>query len=208
MKGMKWIGAAVLLLLGAGLAVIGQPTIEDRMRRQADRIEKALSSREPFLDPGEVLAVKHNRDVRAVILDVRSEADFNRFHLIDAKRVPVRGAESRLRAELDPKWIKIVVGNDEAAAVEAWKRLTAAGMKNVYVLAGGVNLWLTIFRDGNLQASVPDAPGDDRLRHPFPAAVGSRDPAANPEPHAAEGREYEKRVKQVRAAGAPAGGCG
>jgi len=41
--------------------------------------------------------------------------------------------------------VVVVVSNDEILATEAWKRLMVTARPNVYILAGGLNLWLNIY---------------------------------------------------------------
>jgi hypothetical protein len=84
---------------------------------------------------------------------------------------------------------------------------------NLYLLAGGINAWLDLYGDKPAEAGLPvDAVAgggaDDALRHRFSAALGSRQPAADPDPHIAPRPEYVKKVKSIGRAGRKAGGCG
>ncbi|MEZ4581348.1 MAG: hypothetical protein R3A10_06825 [Caldilineaceae bacterium] len=76
----------------------------------------------------------------------------------------------------------VVMSNDETLATEAWRTLVAESVPNAYIPAGGINNWLDTFGDDGVQAAVFNATGDETLRHPFTAAVGSAHPAANPIP--------------------------
>ena len=208
MRRFEKYGIAALLLLGVGLAFTGEPTLGDRMAWIEPEIAVEIAERTPFIDPGELLELKHNRDVRCILIDVRSDADYNRFHVIDAIRVDIADSEGERVHALKPDWIKVLMSNDEAAAVEVYRRLRAQGIVNVYVLAGGVNLWLDVFRDGRETAPIPVPPGDDTLRHTFDESVGDRIPAANPDPYHPPAREFERKVKIRRASKGPTGGCG
>ena len=58
----------------------------------------------------------------------------------------------------------------------------AEGVPNVYILEGGINNWLALFGHEEFVTSGQLAAlSDDTLRYDFPAAVGSRHPAADPE---------------------------
>ena len=87
-----------------------------------------------------------------------------------------------VRPTVSPEAVVVVMSNDERAAngLEASGRVLDV---NTYVLAGGVNRWLDLYRDR--QANVPGqqvvAEGDDTLRHRFEQALGSRTPEARPE---------------------------
>lgn len=208
-RAWKLGGAAFLLATASALAAIGQGGDERRLRRMETALGRRLASREIHVDPGEVLALRHNRLVRLVILDARSEREYNLFHLIDALHAPVEGpgAARDLARRLPADAVKVVVSNDEARSDEAWKRLVAAGMLNVYVLAGGLNMWLDIYREGRTNAQA-DPDGDDTLRHEIPLALGARTPWADPPRDDAPERTYEKKVKTLVAATPPKGGCG
>lgn len=185
----RWrLGAAgVLVLLAVVAAVKGQPGPEDRWRWMAAEGEQALATRAVLVDPAEIVELAKDLSVQVRFLDVRSETDFNRFHLANSRRLGPQGS-------LDPTVVRdllaapdhvihFVVSNGEAAAVEAWKTLKAQGVLNLYVLAGGINGWLDRFplepcvavRD--VGGSGPDG---ERLAWRFSAAVGDEHPSASP----------------------------
>ncbi len=122
------------------------------------------------------------------------------------------------RAWADARWatsVKVVLGDDEARAEEAWRLLVAHGARHVYVLAGGVNLWLDVFRDGRTDAApARGAAATDTLRHAFPSSLGARLPWARPDIAtyrrllATKARAFTPRVQPVTKAVAAAGGCG
>jgi hypothetical protein len=100
------------------------------------------------------------------------------------------------------------MGNDETAATEAWKLLTAESVPNAYILAGGVNGWLETFaEDEDGITPVPSVVAADQLRFTFAAALGDRYPAAAPDPHVYE-LEYTPRIKLQPKRGPAGGGCG
>jgi rhodanese-related sulfurtransferase len=181
--------------------------VEDRLRWLAPDLEAKIASREVAVHPAEVLGLRHNRQLRLVILDVRSEADFNLFHLVDAIHVPPADLTQARVRRLPQNAVKVVISNDEAGAVQAWKRLVAEGMVNVYYMAGGINLRLDIYKDGDAEAR-PKESGDDRLRHPFALARGAHSPFADPDRRTAPRRAFEKKVKGLALAEPPKGGCG
>ena len=108
--------------------------------------------------------------------------------------------------------IKVVMGNDEARAEQGYRLLRAQGARNVYVLAGGINLWLDLFRDGRVDAQP--VPADDSLRHEFAQALGERYEVARPTVQRFEDfkegelRPFTYKVKPVVPSPAPSAGCG
>ena len=148
-----------------------------------------------------------------LIFDVRDESDWNQFHLADAERIALDQLSSqreRLRA-LPENAVVVVVSNDEMLATEAWKRLMVIARPNVYILEGGLNLWLNIYGvpaeevAGHGQTDLAQPNG--RLRHRFKMALGARHAAARPDEHVAPQREYTPKVRLLKKI-AKAGGCG
>ncbi len=216
--------ALVLFLLAAFLLpVVGQPTLGSRLVAMQDELDGELAAGTVRIDPVEHLGLMHAQihdapgRFRLVTIDVRDEVDFNLFHLVDAERIPLdalRGpAGLELAGEDYETAIKVLVSNDEEAALEAWRILRAQGVLNVYVLRGGMNLWLDVFQAGDVDARPAEPPvADESLRHPFTEALGSRYPYARPsEPvyrRIVAGREPAWKVRPIVKAPAASGGCG
>lgn len=199
------IGAAALLLAALGLVARGEPDVAQRLAWRAPELERQLASRAVHVDPAELLALLHDGRVPVRVLDVRDEADWNVFHLRDAQRISLQDLDRGRLPPLPPGAVVVVTSNDEARAEAAWRRLVVLGAPSAWVLAGGTNLWLDVFRAGRREAQP--GPGDDRPRHAFPAALGGRWPESSPLGGAAAGRGFEARVKgAARKRGE--GGCG
>lgn len=192
---MSWKrGAAAFLLLSAlGLAAVGEPTVEDRVARQGEALDARLAARQVQLDPAELLSLMHNNRIQLRLLDVREEAEFNLFHLLDAQRVSVARIDRSFVESIPAGALVVVVGKGEQRAAEGWKRLAALGVRNAFTLAGGIEGWLDVFREG---------------RRDFPMALGARWPASRPPAEAARGRAYEPKAKVEKPRGVEGGGCG
>lgn len=205
----KWRYAAAAGLVGVAVIgmVIGQPTASDRWARIAPEREAQLANREVQIHPGELLDLLHNNAVRVVMLDVRSESDYNAFHIQDAQHVPLdelAGIVPELQAQ-PTNTVFVLMSNDEARATEGWKRLAAESVPNIYILEGGINHWLEIFAAG-----VYPPTGEtkaDALHFRFAAALGARHPASEPDPREFE-LEYEPKVQLQIKRGPTGGGCG
>lgn len=208
----KWrFGAAGgAVMLGAVVLLIGQPTHEDRWEQMAEEKTDILEARGVQIHPAELLAYIHNDRVNTVMLDVRHEADYNYFHILDARHV---GYDTLF--EEVPNLISqpsntlfVLMSNDEALATEAWKLLVAESVPNVYILEGGINNWVATYGRSELEeiAYVENAE-PDTLRYDFPLALGARYGMASPRPDAFI-LDYAPKVelKVKRAAGS--GGCG
>ena len=206
------LGAGMLLLSAAGLAMYGQPDLEKKWEYLAPEYATRLAHRDVYMDPAELLHLMNDDYIELIIYDVRDERDWNIFHLVDAERVPLEDlpAERKRLRNLSALGVVVVVSNDEILATEAWKRLIALAKPNVYILEGGLNHWLNVYgvaedeSDSHTKASLSRP--DGTLRHPFRLALGARHAAARPDEHIAPQRDYTTRVKLLKKV-AKAGGC-
>ncbi|MDT8307452.1 MAG: YeeE/YedE thiosulfate transporter family protein [Anaerolineae bacterium] len=211
-KAPRWrYAAAGLLLLGAlVVAFVGQPTNADRWARIADERWAQLEAREVQIHPGELLSVIHDDALRVRMLDVRPEADFNLFHILDAERVDPAAldplAEELLQEPANT--VFVVMSNDEGQATEVWKTLVAEAVPNVYILEGGINNWLDTFASQEFKTQYQvGSVSAGALSYRLDAALGARYPAAEPDPHA-YALEYTPKVKLEVKRGPSGGGCG
>ena len=173
--------------------------------------DEMLSRRLVFTSPAEAFKARYQQAVSPIYLDVRSESDYNLYHLAGSINVPLeRLAEivPSLLTEPPANTVFITIGNDEAAAIEAWKLLVASSVPNVYVLEGGVNNWIAVFgaKDPSLQR-LPNA-ADDQLKYVFPAALGSRYKSCSPNPIEYEHLDFQARIVLQLRRDKSGGGCG
>jgi rhodanese-related sulfurtransferase len=212
-KEPKWrYGAAGVLLSGALLvAFIGQPTAADKWARMEATEGQRLAERQVQIHPAELLQTMHDDTLKLTILDVRSEADYNLFHIRDAVHAPPETLPALLDDlhETPENEVIVVVGNDEAAATEAWKFLRAESVRNLYILEGGINNWVRTFGDEEFLA-VNSRPGVtvDELAFTFPAALGSKLAIAAPASGLVNQFDFTPKIVLELKRGPGGGGCG
>ena len=146
-----------------------------------------------------------------VYLDVRSETDYNLYHIEDAVNVPAERMTEVipvLLTEPPANTVYILMSNDEAAAVQAWKTLVASSVPNVYILEGGVNNWIAFFGNDDKALQPDPNAGDDQLGIVLPAALGSRYESCSPNPIEYESLEFEAKIKLQLKRDKSGGGCG
>jgi rhodanese-related sulfurtransferase len=184
----RFLGAGALVVLALVLAARGQPTPEQRWRRAPAALRQLVADRAMFVDPAEVVALRKDTSVQVDVLDLRSEHQFNLFHVGGARRVdPAALArlsdETKRLVDRPANAVTFLVGNGEAAALAAWKSLKALGAANVYVVERGVNRWLERYPLPECVAvrTAASAEGADALAYRFAHASGDREPAAWPE---------------------------
>ena len=200
---------AVVFVAIAGV-VVGQPTHEDRWNAIADEKEALLRDRTVLIHPGELLSLIHVDKLNPIMLDVRGEADYNLFHILDARHVP-----TDTLLDIVPELVNepantvvVVMSNDETAATEAWKTLAAESVPNVYILSGGINQWIDTFSRGEFQFRAAfTVIQDDQLSYAFDGALGARYPASAPNPEAFQ-LMFTPQVRLELKRAPSSGGCG
>jgi rhodanese-related sulfurtransferase len=229
--GLRKLGAAGLAAAALAVLVIGSPSLEDRYQKlafkrtetvkQADgrpqtatRIYSAdemLARRLAFTSPAEAFKARYQQAIKPVYLDVRSESDYNLYHIADSNSVPLERLASvvpELLTEPPANAVFITISNDETAAVKAWRLLVASGVQNVYVLEGGINAWIAMFGAKDAALKPLAAAGDDQLRYTFPAALGDRYKSCSPSPIEYEHLDYQARIVVQVKRDKSGGGCG
>ena len=210
----KWrYGLGAALLAGAvATVVIGTPTTDQKWEKIAAVKQAALDNREVQISPAELYTTMFDNNLITVMIDVRSEADYNLYHINGAVNVPLPQVESvvpKLLAQYSPHTVYVVMSNDEAAATTAWKKLAANSVTNVYILEGGVNNWIAFFgKDDPEIVPVSNPPANDQLRYLFPAVLGSRYKSCYPNPQEYEELEFTAKIKLELKRDKSGGGCG
>ncbi len=210
-KAPKWrYAAAGALVLGSlGLVAFGQPTTADRWAQISEEKQALLDERAVQIHPGELLDVIHDTSLKVVMLDVRNEKDYNLFHILDSRHVPLEELPDIIAdLHFEPaNTVFVTMSNDETAATEAWKWLVAESVPNVYLLEGGINNWIATFGDDDLTKNFNAGAGEDQLCYIFDSALGARYDAAEPELH--EGAlTYTPKVIMETKRAPTSGGCG
>jgi len=211
-KAPRWAvpGAVALIALAVVTLVIGQPDNEDRWHVIEAEQTALLDARAVQILPAELLSLIHDDRIKVVMLDVRDERFYNQFHIEGARHLaPDRVVASARELMLEPaNTVFVTMSNDETAATEAWKRLKAESLPNVYILDGGVNNWIRTFSDETfLQTHQMRGRANDMPAYRFEAALGARYPAAEPNPEAFD-MAFEPKVKLEVKRAPEGGGCG
>ena len=228
---LRVAGAVALFVAAVVVLALGDPTLEEKYNKvkftrtetipqlNADPIvdtltytaDEMLENRLVFITPAEAFKAKYNQSMNPVYLDVRSEADYNLYHIEDAVNVPLDRLTEVipvLLSEPPANTVFILMSNDETAAVSAWKTLVGSSISNVYILEGGVNNWIAFFgKDDKTLQPAPNA-GDDQLGYIFPAALGSRYESCDPNPQEYETLDFEAKIKLQLKRDKSGGGCG
>ena len=219
------------MLFRSGVLALGSPSLEDRYQRlsfkrtedvkQADGKAQTvthvygagqmLEKRHVFASAAEAFKARYLQAIKPVYLDVRSESDYNLYHLADSSNVPLERLDKivpDLLSEPPANTVFITISNDEAAAIKAWKLLVASGVQNVYVLEGGINGWIATFGAKDAALKPLATAGEDRLRYTFSAALGDRYKSCAPNPIEYEHLDFQSRIVLQLKRDKSGGGCG
>ena len=228
---LRFAGAAFVLVMAFAVFLIGSPTLEEKYNNitftrnetipqvNGDPIvettiysaDEMLKNRLVFISPAEAFKAQYNQSIKPIYLDVRTESDYNIYHIEDAINVPLEQIGEIvpvLLTEQAANIVYIIMSNDETAAINAWKILAASSVPNGYILEGGVNNWIAFF-GGNDEALLPNpSAGNDQLGYVFPAALGDRYESCSPSPIEYEELEFEEKIKLELKRDKSGGGCG
>ena len=187
------------------------PAAKPQMVTRTLRADDMLTARLVHVTPAEAFKARFQQSIKPVYLDVRSEADFNLYHMAGAINVPLPQLQSKVPAlltEPPANTVFIAIGNDEKMATQAWKLLVANRVPNVYILEGGVNQWIATFgaEDPGLKSLAKAE--DDQLRYAFTAALGDRYKSCAPSPIEYEKLSFEPRIVLQLKRDKGGGGCG
>jgi rhodanese-related sulfurtransferase len=112
------------------------------------------------------------KDPSLQLIDIRSQAEFEQFHLPGAINVPMDNLLSEENSAFFDQDVKmnVLYGNGTTAASQAWMLLRQQGYKSLYILQGGVNYWAeTILSPTQPSATASD---DELAKYDFRKAAG------------------------------------
>lgn len=217
-QGRKIFASAALVFIALFVLFSGQPTPEEKWNWIKNTEAQKLSDRSVYIHPGELLQVMNDPMLYTLILDIRTETDFNLFHLENARHISFhllhQSGFIRHILEFPNNTVIILMSNHEKNATEAYKLLKAQGVLNLYILDGGVNHWLDLFPlPENIAQPIPktdrEADDADALFFQFTQAVGHKLKASNPgkEILKERGIQFTSKVK-IQKKKVISGGCG
>lgn len=92
------------------------------------------------IPPGEAVRLINSSD--AVVVDVRSSADYRKGHILNAVHIPLAGIEERAK-EITKDHDRTIICYCAigSAAPQACAKLRKLGYRDVHALKGGINAW-------------------------------------------------------------------
>lgn len=156
MKRNYFILALIFLLLSAGLAFFP----DQKKTKEADpaAIFASLNLQFRYISTDNVASRIIKGDPSLLLVDVRDERSFNDFALKGAVNIPLEKITSEeFQAVLTQKGMDYVFySNGDIQAENAWLIGSRMGLKNLYIMKGGLNHWVeTIFNPAEPLQTAP-----------------------------------------------------
>jgi rhodanese-related sulfurtransferase len=158
--------ALVIIPLGLILAAVPANTTHPYKLSPQDLLEYVNSGMQYFT-PDEVAQMIVSKDPSLVLIDVRSEDEYDKFHLPGAINIP-------LASLLEDQWkdylnqdlrYNVFYSNGTVNSNEAWMLTRQLGYPNNYVLQGGLNYWAETIM--NPEAPPSTSPDEEIAKYDF-----------------------------------------
>jgi len=133
--------AAILFILAAGLVLL--PKYKKNEGIAPDQFVKNIISSERYISTDLLADRLVNQDPTVLLIDTRSEKEFNDYALPNAINIPLKDL---LNEDFDgyinqDVYDIILYSNENFYADQAWIISSRLGYTNLYVLKGGLNEW-------------------------------------------------------------------
>lgn len=142
-------GAAALVVTAALVWTIGQPDPVRKWRLMEGKYGGQLAARDVFIHPLEYVKTFNEASIKLVTLDLRAEEEFSKFHITGSENVKPEDVLNpefiSPLAQLPAQGVVILIADNEAVSVQAWKYLKVQGVNNVYILDNGLHDWNKLF---------------------------------------------------------------
>lgn len=135
--------AFILLFLAAGLVLL--PKYQKNEGIMPELFVKNAISSERYIHTDLLADKLVNEDPSILLIDTRSEKEFNEFSLPNAINIPLKNLlDDDYIGYIDQDVYDVVLfSNDSFYADQAWMLGNRLGFKNLYVLKGGLNKWFS-----------------------------------------------------------------
>jgi len=142
---IKQIGVIIAIILGTILAF--SPVDNKPISGvSSEDLAKAINSRTDHITAEQLGQMIIDKDPDFQIIDIRSEEEYNQFHLQTAINVPLESLFTKENLEfIDPEKLVILYSNGGTHAAQAWVILQQLGYTNTTVLLGGLNYWVDVY---------------------------------------------------------------
>lgn len=161
-------------IVGLGLIIAAVPqNTTHPYKLTADQLLEEVKGRQQFFSPDELADKLINKDPLIQLIDVRDQADFEKFSLPGAVNIPLSDLLNVQYTDLLNQDVNmnILYSNGTIEANQAWMITRQLGYENNFVLEGGLNYWVETIMNPAKPAST--APNEELARYDFRQAAGA-----------------------------------
>lgn len=163
--------ALIIIPLGMIMAAIPRNTTHP-YKLSPEALLEQVNNGVQYFSPDEIANMIINKDPSFLLIDVRGQAEYEKFHLPGAINVPL----SELLADQWKEYLNqdtrlnIFYSNSTVNANQAWMLTIQLGYQNNYVLEGGLNYWVETI----MNPEPPDAtsPNEEIAKYDFRKGAG------------------------------------
>lgn len=163
--------ALIIIPLAMIMAAIPQNTTHPYKLTPNELLEQVNSGMQYF-SPDEIADMIISKDPSLLLIDVRGEDEYEKFHLPGAINIP-------LSSLLEDQWkeylhqdirLNVYYSNSTVNANQAWMLTRQLGYENNYVLQGGLNYWV----ESIINPTPPEAtsPNEEIAKYNFRKGAG------------------------------------
>ncbi len=147
MKSLTWKQLGVITLLLIGIILAFSPVYQiSNPSESAIELAKQIVNKDDHISAEELGHMIIDGDPDFLVIDVRSQQDYNSFHIEPSVNIPL---ETLLKPEtldeIDNEKLIILYSNGGTHAAQGWVLLQQQGFDNSAVLLGGLNYWVDIY---------------------------------------------------------------
>ncbi len=172
MKPLHFV-AIFFLTLGLVMAAIPQNTTHP-YKLSPEQLLEQVNSGMQYFSPDEVANMIIMEDPSFLLIDVRGQDEYEKFHLPGAVNIPATDI-------LAEEWVdyldqdtrhNIFYSNGTVTANETWMITIQLGYENNYVLQGGLNYWVETIM--NPEAPAITSPDEEIAKYNFRKGAGMK----------------------------------
>jgi rhodanese-related sulfurtransferase len=148
----------IAALVGGLLAVVaGNPTRPVHGTVDVTRLAEIVEQEEDHVTAVELAKWIRDDHKGLRVLDIRSETEFDEFHIPGAKRAALADIA---RMPLDSTATYVLYSEGGTHAAQGWFLLRARGIENAYFLRGGLYEWLEQIMNPRVPSTMPQIERD------------------------------------------------
>ncbi len=163
--------SALLILFGLIIAAVPENTTKPYKLTSGQLLEEIKGGTQ-FIHPDQVAEMLINKDPYLRLIDVRSQDEYDKFHLPGAINIPLDNILSDQWTDIldQDGTMNVFYSNGTTHSNEAWMLVRQLGYANNFVLEGGLNYWVETIMNPSSPASTD--PADEFAKYDFRKGAG------------------------------------